>query len=320
MTDEQGRVLDMVSEGKISVEEAERLLSALAGAQDSDSAGPHAGLGEPLHREVISVVMEEGGESVGEALRDDTFTVGEAPRVVIKNDNGRVRCEVGDEGSVRVRAILKNPRSVKYSVDQEGGVITVEAKGKGKASLLGFFGRGGSADVVVTAPRKTALDIGTGNGAVEASGFEGTSTVKSANGGIALQDMNGGLEVSSTNGRISLGACEGDLSVRSTNGRITVEEAKGSLNASTVNGAVSFSGELVRGSSNELNTVNGAVEVSVLGEVSLKVDASCVNGGVRSDLPGLEVTDPKRRKLEGTVGDGEAELSVHTVNGAIRIS
>ena len=316
MTDEQGRVLDMVSEGKISVEEAERLLSALAGARDVHSAGPHAGLGEALHREVISVVMEEGGESVGEALQDDTFKVGEAPRVVIKNDNGRVRCEVGDEGAVRVRAILKNPRSVKYSVFQEGDVVTVEAKSKGKSSLLGFFGRRGSVDIVVTAPRATALDIRTGNGAVEASGFESESSVRTANGRIALQHMKGGLDVVATNGKISLGACEGDVIARTTNGPIKVEDAMGSINASTVNGPLTFSGELLPSGNSKLKTVNGPVGVTLLGQLSLKVDASCVAGRVKSELPGLKASG---RSLEGTIGEGEAELVVRTVNGLINL-
>ena len=320
MTDEQGRVLDMVSEGKISVDEAERLLSALAGAQEAESEGPHAGLGDALHREVISVVMEDGGEQLGETVQDETFTVGEAPRVVIKNDNGRVRCEVGDEGSVRVAATLRHPRSIKYSATQDGDVVTVEAKSKGKSSLLGFFGHGGSADIVVTAPRKTALEVGTANGGIEASGFESESSVSSTNGGMTFRDMMGGLEASSTNGKITLGACEGDLAVSSTNGRITVDNAKGSISASTVNGAVSYSGELVPGGSNELSTVNGPVEVQLLGEVSVRVEASCVHGSLKSDLPELEVTGPKGRKLEGTLGDGETELTVQTVNGPISIN
>lgn len=323
MTDEQGRVLDMVSEGKISVDEAERLLSALAGAQDAESAGPDAGLGDALHREVISVVMEDGGESAGVAQQDDTFTVGESPRVIVKNTNGRVRCEVGDEGSVRVSATLKIPRSVHYSVTQEDDVVTVEVKQKssGKASLLGFFGLRVGADIVVTAPRMTEIDIGAGNGVIEASGFEGASTVKLSNGKITLQDMKGGIDVVATNGKISLGACEGDLTVRTTNGWITVEDARGSINASTVNGSVAFGGELVPESSSNLKTVNGPVSVKLLGEPSLRVDASCVNGSLKSDFPGLElITVEKIRKLEGTLGEGAAELEVRSVNGAVNIA
>jgi DUF4097 and DUF4098 domain-containing protein YvlB len=317
MADEQGRVLGLVAEGKISVDEAERLLTALADAQGPGNAPSDSDVGHELHREVISVVMEHDGETSGEALHDDSFTVGELPRVVVKNDNGRVKCEVGDDEVVRVSATMKNPRSVKYTVSQDGDVITVEAKSKGKASLLGFLGQGGSADIVVVAPRKTALDIGTGNGAVEASGFEVASAVTSANGGIALQDMKGGLEANSTNGRITLGACEGDLTVRTTNGQINVDGARGNVNASTVNGQLTFSGELVPGGSSKLKTVNGQVKVKLLGQLSLKVDASCVSGRVKSELPGLVASG---RSVEGTVGEGEAELTVRTVNGAISLS
>jgi len=65
MSDDTKRVLEMVSEGKVSVDEAERLLSALAGPNEPGAGGappvaPRKGGGRYLR----VVVAEEGAEKV----------------------------------------------------------------------------------------------------------------------------------------------------------------------------------------------------------------------------------------------------------------
>ena len=156
MTEERRKVLDMLSEGKVTVEEAERLLEAL---QDShrvetrkkrrrrrinDPISPIPGV-EALQDsleglgEEIGKGLEEGLEGLGESLsgwseseedprdedgktsmRDDTFAVGDNPRLVVRGFNGRIRVRAGEPGSIRVRARLKKPRGIKYRAVQEG--------------------------------------------------------------------------------------------------------------------------------------------------------------------------------------------------------
>ena len=150
MTEERRRVLDMLAEGKVTVEEAERLLEALQGTQRETRKGRGIealqdtleGLGEEIEKG-----LEEGLEGLEEslsgwsesendardkdgktAMRDDTFAVGDNPRLVVRGFNGRIRVHAGEPGSIRVRAKLKKPHGLKYSAVQEGDLVTVEAK------------------------------------------------------------------------------------------------------------------------------------------------------------------------------------------------
>lgn len=319
MTDEQSRVLDMLSEGKVNAEEAERLLAALSANLGGDTASGSDPVSPGGQRERVSVVLEaEHGAGTGES-RDDTFDVAGPPRVVVNNTNGRVECAVGPDGSVRVQAKLRKASSVDYRVNQDGDKITVDVRGGGKASLLGFLGRSGGADIIVTAPQKTDLELQTKNGAVEANGFEGSASMRATNGGITLSGIKGDFEVETVNGRTTVRECEGAGRLRSVNGQINLEQLRGSVSAESVNGQISYEGEMAAGGKNHLENVNGSIKVKLLGTPSLKIDASCARGPISSYLPGLSVSGMVGRQLAGTLGDGEAELAIRTVNGSVTI-
>ncbi len=73
--------------------------------------------------------------------RNDTFVVGDAPRVIVTGDNGRVIVISGPVRTVSVDATLRKPNKIEYEVAQEGDMIRVTAKtsgtiGQGEASLL----------------------------------------------------------------------------------------------------------------------------------------------------------------------------------------
>jgi hypothetical protein len=311
MTQEQGRVLDMLSEGKISADEAERLLAAL-------SAGDSGEPGE-VPRERVSVVLETDPDSQTGDVRDDAFTVGESPRVIVNNTNGRVKCTVGPDDTVRVQARLKNPRAVDYKIAQEGDTVRVDVKSKGKPSLLGFLGRGDGADIEITAPRDAEIELSTTNGAIEATGFEGAGAIQSTNGSVGAEGMRGGLDATTVNGRVTLDKCVGDLRANSTNGAIGIADALGSIDAESTNGAITYSGEMTAGGKNRLKASNGSVKIRLQADPSLKIDASSTLGKVSSSLQGVTGSGLLGQKLETTLGDGLAEVVIRTSNGSISI-
>ena len=82
--------------------------------------------------------------------RDDTFSVGAAPKIVVSNDNGQINVVTGNEGTVNVRAIIRRPDDVEYGVVQEGDTIRVEAR---VSSGWGWgFGTDAGAEITVTLP------------------------------------------------------------------------------------------------------------------------------------------------------------------------
>ena len=117
MSDERRRVLDMLAEEKITVDEAERLLKALNDSsyledrvQDAIEGGVQSigRLGETLADEMghgarkqVTVVLDEEDQA---STHDDTFEVGDSPRLDVRSFNGLVRVMRGEPG-VDTRAV-----------------------------------------------------------------------------------------------------------------------------------------------------------------------------------------------------------------------
>ncbi len=246
--------------------------------------------------------------------RDDSFVVGESPRVVVRGGNGRIIVKPGTDGTVRVQAILRKPDDVEYEIRQDGDTISVEAKEKSRGIFN--FGESPGADIEITAPSNTRVELRTSNGRVEVYGMHQSGTVRTSNGKIVMEDV------------------MGDFDISTSNGAVTITLASGTFDVETSNGRIEFDGELAPGGNNRMTTSNGSVEIKLQGTPSVKLDASTGNGSVTTRLPILTTSvgnnrndsgfpfpwwSETRENVVGTIGDGDAELLVRTFNGSVTI-
>ena len=253
-------------------------------------------LGVPLV--FIAAACSEGFTGPTET-REDSFAVGESPRVVVSGGNGRITVNAGTDGSVRVQATLRKPDDLEYETTQEGDTISVESKEK-RRSIFNF-GESPGADIEITAPSNTMVELRTSNGSVEVYGMHRSGTARTSNGKIVMEDVIGDFDVSTSNGAVTIGLASGTFDVETSNGRIK------------------FDGELSPGGDNRMTSSNGSIEIKLQGTPSVKLDASTRNSSVTTRLPILTTSPGDKRRLVGTIGDGDAELFVKTSNGSIMI-
>ena len=231
--------------------------------------------------------------------RDDSFVVGGSPRVVVSGSNGRIVVNPGTDGTVRVQATLRKPDDLEYETAQEGDTISVEAKEKGRGIFN--FAESPGADIEITAPSNTRVELRTSNGRVEVYGMHRSGTVRTSNGKIVMEDVTG------------------DFDISTANGGVTIAQASGTFDVETSNGRIDFDGEMAPGGDNRMTTSNGSVAIKLQGTPSVKLDASTVNGSVTTRLPILTTSPGDERHLVGTIGAGDAELFVRTSNGSVMI-
>jgi DUF4097 and DUF4098 domain-containing protein YvlB len=243
--------------------------------------------------------------------RDDSFSVGESVTLVVRTANGAIEVRAGSDGEVHVEATLREPEKIDYEVTQDGDTITAEAtSGRWRGCMMASF--------VVTVPADTEVDLDTSNGAIELTGLVGDGRLDTSNGAIRLVDVTGDYRGRTSNGAIRIDGMEGTADIETSNGAVDVADSKGEFDFHTSNGRISFSGELTAGGDNRLETSNGRVNVELLGEPSVRIDASNSNGDITTNLP-LTIESTSRHHLVGTIGDGEADLYVRTSNGDLDI-
>lgn len=264
---------------------------------------------------IAALLLTATGCSIGPTeFRDDSFTVGVSPTVVVNSENGSIEINAGTDNEVRVEATLTDAPRVQYEISQDGDTITIDAK---ISKEWWFFGSA-AADIAITAPAGTYVDIDTSNGAVELHGMEGAGTLRTSNGKIVLKDVKGAYDGTTSNGAIEIGTMEGTCVISTSNGSVDLWDVKGEVEVESSNGEIWFSGEMTAGSRSRLVTSNGKVDVELSGTPSISLDAKTSNGVVTCELV-ITATLTREDHLVGTIGAGEAELYIRTSNGDVTI-
>ncbi len=126
--------------------------------------------------------------------------------------------------------------------------------------------------------------------------------VKANNGSIRISDVNGQIRFQTLNGSVHLDGMGGDVEGKSTNGSVKVE----------------LSGNGWSGRGLRAETTNGSVNLSLPENYSAQIEASTVNGRVRTDFP-VEVSGEISKNLSFQSGGGGALIETRTVNGSVHI-
>ena len=333
--DDRRRVLNLLEDGKITVDEAARLLEALD-RKESGAANSEATIDDRIERAVASTVRgavvkansvvkaavnaDGMANSSDNERRVDRFQVEGIPTLVVENFNGMMEI-VGDsaDDSVEVISEIKRPELVDYLAMQEGNTILVRSKPSGRSSFLGwrFLNRG--ANIRVSLPQKANLDVQTSNGRASLRRIEGAGTARASNGRIEADAITGNFEMRTSNSRINATRLDGDFRLETSNGRIEALDGRGTFDLETTNGRIRFSGEILPRKASRFVTSNGSIDATLRGEPSLRLSASTSNGSITCGRDVEIQGERKKRQLEGVIGEGEGDLTLKASNGSITI-
>ena len=230
--------------------------------------------------------------------QEDAFAVGDSPRLVVSGFNGGITVNSGEDGVILVKATLQRPDRIRYEVSQQGETVTVHAEATG--SRFGF-NKSSNVDFEISVPVKTELELNTSNGRIEVFGIQSNGRLRTSNGRIVIENAGG------------------DFDAHTSNGSIVVTSFRGAVDLGTSNGGITFDGELLQDSRNEMTTSNGSVQVTLRGTPNMDIDASTSHGTVTIRLPLAKTILLTSTQLIGTIGEGGAVLTIRSSNGSIVI-
>jgi len=203
----------------------------------------------------------------------------------LSNTNGTVQVDGWDRNQVEVRAIktaLHDP--------QDLGRVQIEVQAEdGRVVVSTHYPRGSGVEVTVEyqihVPYRIQLAaLETVNGDVHVRGVSGVGVLNSINGSVEVDDSDGRFSARTTNGDVR-------LQLRS----------------------------LPPGDPMELSTVNGSIILSVPADAAAEIAVANRNGDFRSDFPLRTLGAYNSTLFRGQLGAGGGEISMSTVNGAIRL-
>ena len=112
----------------------------------------------------------------------------------------------------------------------------------------------------------------------------------------------------------------GEVHASCINGRLEAHNLSGRAELSTINGHLDANFNALPGSSIDLNSVNGSVELTIPSDSKAEIEASTVSGGIENDF-GLRVNHHQfvGHDLRGELGSGGPRIKLANVNGHIQI-
>lgn len=256
--------------------------------------------------------------------------------VHISNISGSVTVVGWSRDQVEVTGKI-GPKVEELIVERSGDKITIKVKVPRKS------GRGVESDLHVRVPERSSLDVGTVSADIDVTGVRGEQKLEAVSGDIETEsdaaDVTAGTvsgdvvirgkgkdaetHSASVSGDVELHELAGEVFAESVSGDLIIEDGsfdRASFNV--VNGDIVFRSELRKGGKLKAETVNGEVDLRFAGNISGQFDIDTFNGGIDNCFgpkaqrtskyaPGME--------LSFSEGDGDARVTVSTVNGDISI-
>lgn len=311
---ERTKILEMLNEGKITAEEAERLLKALGKRPESRP--------ESWFDKIASLfgVREKYTEQL-----DWTFDGADVSLIKAETTNGSISLLGSEQDQVTVKAWKQVSAPSKEKAEEFAQQVQVHVEQNGteihiyKEHPRPPLGYGVSVRYEISSPRTVGANLHTSNGA------------------ILIREIDGAVEAVTSNGAVELQGGTGDVNVRTSNGKIQLQDAMGHVRANTSNGQIKAAlKQLQEGVFNTSNgsinvnvregnppltakTANGSIRLTLPADFSGQLDAKTTNGRVHSDLP-VSVTEGSKRRLVGQIGEGgETTVKLRTVNGSIHL-
>lgn len=261
---------------------------------------------------------------------DTTVVIDRGGLVQLGAVSGEIRVVGADRRDVRIIAEI-----------ERGRFETSFTAGRVGISTRSVNGRQGAARYDVIVPLGTRVMATTVSGRIEVTATTGEVSARSVSGSVEVRGARERLEATSVSGDIDLRDVTGRLRAETVSGDLDVEEAQGELTAETVSGTIGirrsaleslratavsgslgYEGTLARTGSYRLNTHSGNVLLAVPAASGAMLELETFSGRISSDFP-LTMqpgeTGRRGRRMEFTIGEGEARVSIGAFSGNITI-
>jgi DUF4097 and DUF4098 domain-containing protein YvlB len=254
--------------------------------------------------------------------------------------SGKIRVTGWDRPDVKISASIEsgllrfdaNPSRVSLSVDQ-----SEDDRGRGRHNV-------GEARYDVSVPRGSRLILEAVSGDIIASGSQGEIEATSVSGDVDVTDgvrsvsaesVSGSVHAARITGNLRSETVSGDLRAETVSGNVEANSVSGTVRlieiqskdvrAETVSGDIAYRGSIEAAGRYSLEAHSGTLRLNIPRGAGAQFSIETFNGDVSSDFPitiGGNQGGGRRHngRMEFTIGDGRARVTLQTFSGSIIIN
>ena len=167
---------------------------------------------------------------------------------------------------------------------------------------------------------KGDAELRTSGGNINVQTGTGDVNAKTTGGNLHLTEVNGFIIGSAAGGNLSLSDCAGGADVKTAGGSVALD-TDGAVNAKAAGGGIRAHLRSQIQDECFLETAGGSIEVTLIPDVAVNVDAKALGGAVKTAFPVVsEITGPVRPGLlQGAINGGGPPLKIRGLGGGISL-
>jgi len=250
------------------------------------------------------------------------FIVTDTPVVILQNPSGRIQVKSWDKHEVMIVAQSASDK-VEVDTEQVANRIDVSTQAVAKSAAPADL----NADLTVTVPTETELQVHTDSGNVTIDSVHGNMSFDTVAADLFLQDVEGYLVVKSLGGSLICTRCAGQIDANSISGNVQlIQPAMDNVRVQTSSGNILFDGNFLSRGVYVLKNYSGTIEVRFSKGDSFDVSAASLFGHVVNQAPVVPDRHNMRapragisESLFGSVNDGHAKVELSSFSGTIKI-
>lgn len=294
MTEERARILKLLEDGRITADQAARLIQALgAGRPESpEPPEPPSWAAHRRHRRVLVSELDRIPDIVAEVV-SSAIRSGFDPTEKAKTD-------FPGKNSLFLKTVSGNVELVGWDKDRitlGDGSALLRARERDEQLMV----RSISGDITGNVPAESRLEVASVSGDVTVSGVKGKFGLKSVSGDVSVTDFRGEVEITSVSGDVRLLRVSGRMRVESKSGDIKIVPS------------AEFEGEAV--------TRSGDIELWLGLGADVVLEMECEEDGdieVEAELE-HEVLEQTRRRSRVKFGSGARVMKLRTHRADITV-
>lgn len=286
MAEERARILKLLEDGRITAEQAARLIEALGSRRADEEPVPPLRRG--FGRQTVPPGLDRIPDIVAKAVSSAVKSRGETASVRMFADSTRLSIKAVS-GDVEIAGTGENGISISSDgsprVRESGGAVEVNAVAD---------------DLRVRTARSCDVAVKTVSGDVAVAQLEGAISVLTVSGDVEADEVGGRLEVATVSGDVELTRVAGEVAVKTGSGDIDI-----------VPGG-QFGGEAT--------TRSGDITLLLGSGVDLLAEFETEDGDIDVALTvAHEVLLDSRTKKRVRIGAGTRQFRARTVKGSITV-
>jgi hypothetical protein len=242
------------------------------------------------------------------AVREETFTTKDPPRLQVQLPAGEVEVTTGDgaETTVVLEPLNERARTAieKAELRASRGHVVVKV-GVRRAGRVGVTPR---TRVRVIAPHGSSLDVRSAAADVVARGRYGHVGLHTADGAVGIAEVDGSLTLHGVSGGVTVQRVGGDVTANTVTGDVRIGELAGDLRWNTVSGDIEVLS--IAGTRVDAHSVSGDIKLGVRRGASVFLDITTIAGKGVSELDDTGDVPPPGPFMT---------VRAHSVSGDVRI-